>query len=295
MEIRQLKYFLSVAECGSFTEASRRCYLSQSALSQQIKALEDELKTRLLERTPHHVVLTESGRELLPLARQVLQSVDDCRLRMSELGDMLCGVLNLGLTPSLEPYVRRAMLRFMKLHPKVLLNVWYKTIPELMTMLREGALDVAFTIKGDEEEWLESTALMSYRLCAFMRDTHPLANRERLSLKDLRGQPLILPERALRLRNALEDYLGLETDGLLVRASVNDPAAILNLVRSSNCITILSERTAGDCDELHVVTIDELSQPVMNYAHMLRGSHHKRSALEFVRLTSQVTREYGQW
>lgn len=295
MEIRQLKYFLAVTESGSFTEASHRCYLSQSALSQQIKALEEELKTRLLERTPHHVELTESGRELLPLARQVLQSVEDCQLRMSELSNMLCGVLNLGLTPSLEPYVRKAMLRFMKLYPKVMLNVWYKTIPELMSMLREGNLDVAFSIKNEAEERFESTALMSYRLCAFMRDTHPLSNREQLSLRDLRGQPLILPERALRLRNALEDYLGLEADGLMVRASVNDPGAILNLVRSSNCITILSERTARDCDELRAVPISELSQPVVNYAHMLRGSHHKRSALEFIRLTSLAAREYGQW
>lgn len=291
MEIRQLKYFVGIAECGSFSEASRRFYLSQSAISQQIKALEEELKTSLFIRNPHHMELTESGQMLLPLAQRVLQNVQDCTDRMTDIGKMLCGQLNIGLTHSLEPYIRKTMIRFMKLYPNVQLCIFYKTIPELIEMLRSNQLDLAFSIKVEnEEDWVESTPFVEYHLCAFMRDTHPLANRSILSFADIRPQSLILPERSLRNRNAIEDFLSREGNEMKVRATINDAGAIMNLLRAGNYISILSERNIKGQEEICAIPIKELTNPVVNYAHLNKGVHHKRSALEFIRLAIEVAK-----
>lgn len=291
MEIRQLKYFVGIAECGSFSEASRHFYLSQSAISQQIKALEEELKTSLFIRNPHHMELTESGQLLLPLAQRVLQSVQECSDRMTDIGKMLCGQLNIGLTHSLEPYIRKTMIRFMKLYPNVQLCIFYKTIPELIKMLRSNQLDLAFSIKVEnEEDWVESTPFVEYHLCAFMRDTHPLANRSLLSFADIRPQSLILPERSLRNRNAIEDFLSKEGNEMKVRATINDAGAIMNLLRTSNYISILSERNIVGQEEICAIPIKELLPPVVNYAHLHKGVHHKRSALEFIRIAKEVAK-----
>lgn len=127
MEIRQLKYFVGIADTGRFSDASKQLYISQSAVSQQIKALEEELGTQLFVRNTHSVALTESGKELLPLARQVLRGVTACYDKISDLKGMLCGNLNIGLTYTLEPYIRETMLKYMKAYPKVQVNAHYKT------------------------------------------------------------------------------------------------------------------------------------------------------------------------
>ena len=204
MEIRQLKYFVGVAEAGSISEASRRFYLSQSAISQQIKALEDELDTALFIRTSHHLSLTESGEMLLPLARQVVKSVNDCTERMADLNDMLCGELRVGLTFSLEPYVRPVIVRFLKAFPKVRLSVYYKSIPELREMLHAHSVDMILSVDhGDvSDDSINAERVMDYKLCAIMRDTHPLASRPLLNFQDMALQHFVLPEAGIRDRNA---------------------------------------------------------------------------------------------
>lgn len=285
MDIRQLKFFVGVAEYGSFSEASRTFFISQSAISQTIKALEDELNTTLFTRTSHKVMLTESGKMLLPLARKVLNGVEECQNIMADINNVLRGELNIGLTHSLEPYVTRAMARFMRLYPNVMLNVKYCTIPELIHQLRNGELDLAFSIKVEgEEDWVDSTPVMSYKLCAIMRDTHSLASRSELTFKDLELQPLVLPESSQRSHNAVESFLNKEGNNLRVRAVVDSPWAILNLLRHTNCICILSEHTVRGNEDLTSVPIRELAAPVTTYAHMRKDGHRKKSAETFLDL-----------
>ena len=292
MELRQLKYFLAIAGSGSFSEASRRCCLSQSAISQQIKVLEDELGARLFERTSHRIALTESGEVLLPLAHQIVKGAEECKKRVADVSSLLTGELTIGLTPSLESYVRWAMLRFMKLYPRVRLNVKYKTIPELIQLMRNRQLDMALSIiVEDDVSWVESEPVMEIRMFAVMRNTHPLARRASLSFKDLRQQPIVLPEDGLQNRNAVERFLCDEADGLNVRAVVNDACALLQLIKYNNCITIMSERSAQNISELTVVPIDELQEPHVFYAHFLKGAYRKRSATVFLEMLKQVVRE----
>lgn len=283
MELRQLNFFVAIAETGSFTEASRRCFLTQSAISQQIKLLEDELRTSLFVRSPHGIFLTESGKMLVPLAKKVLSGVDNCKTCMAELNGMLCGELSIGLTYSFEPYIRRTVAQFLRKYPKVHLNIFYKTIPELIRMLRAGELDMAFSIKVEgEEDWVDSVPVAEYRCCAVMRDTHPLANYEILTFKDLERQSLILPESSQGDQNAIEYFLGKSASELNIRATINDPCAILNQLKISNCICILSEHSIDGVDELRAVPIYELSAPVTNYVHTLKKSYRKKAVDAFL-------------
>lgn len=285
MELRQLKYFDAIATCGSFSEASRRCFISQSAISQQIRLLEEELKTELFTRTSHRVALTESGEAMLPLVRKVLEGVDACQQRVGEFNGMLSGELSVGLTYSLEPLLRKTVMAFLRTYPHVRLNIHYKTIPELITLLRNGQLDMAFGIRvRGEEERFDSVSVCEYRLCAVMRREHPLAGRQQLTFDDLKHQKLILPEQGIRGNNAVERFLSDEADVLQVRAVINDPCAIMNLLRQTNCVSILTDQMAEGDAGLCAVPIAELSQSFVYYCHFQKGVYRKRAATAFLKL-----------
>ena len=288
MDIRQLQYFVGIADTGRFSEASRMLFVTQSAVSQQIKLLEEELGTQLFVRQPHCAVLTESGRELLPLAKKVLRGVTECRSRISELKGLLCGTLNIGLTYSLEPYIRETMLSFMSGHPKVKVNAYYKGLSDLLRMLKDYEIDIMFSMMPTSpHEFITSIPLTEYRLAAIMRKSHPLAKKEVLHFADLLPHKLILPEKGLRDRNAIESFIHAETGELNVVSLISDVNAIMNILQESNYISILTEHTIKNCPQLCNVPIDELSKPIQIYAHFNNTTLRKHSADAFVDMLRQ--------
>lgn len=282
MELRQLKYFVGIAETGRFSDASKALFISQSAVSQQIKALEEELGTQLFVRQPHSVALTESGQELLPLARRVLRGVTDCYERISDLKGMLCGELNIGLTFTLEAYVRDAMLRFLKEYPKVQINAHYRTYRELLKNLRDGEIDIMMSMMPiSDHEFCESHHFGDYRLVAVMRDNHPLAKKEKLTFADLQPHSMILPEKGIRDRNIIESYIHKETGQLNIRSLINDASAMMNIIQESNLIGIIAEHAINNRPLLRTVPIEDLSEPIKVYCHFNRDIPRKHAAEVF--------------
>lgn len=293
MEIRQLRYFVGIADAESFSEASKHLFISQSAISQQIKALEEELDTPLFIRNTHSVTLTESGQYLLPLARKVLQNVKECEDCISDIKGLLRGELNIGLTYSLEPYVREAVLSFMKQHPYVQVNVHYKNLPELLQRLRNQEIDMMLSMMPTSpHDFAESTPILQYRLGAVMRKTHFLAKKESLSFEDLKQQCFILPEKGIRDRNAIESYIHAETGTLKIRSLINDANAILNILQESNYVSILAEHIVRNRPSLCFIPIEQLSAPVQVYAHRHCNAPKKRSFDIFLKLLRETPAYY---
>src|SRR5437867_11208664 len=120
MEIHQLRYFVAIAEEGSFSQAAEREHVSQPSLSQQIHKLEAELNQQLFDRLPRAVVLTEAGRSLLGYARQILTGIADARRSVAALEQEVAGRLSVGAVPSIALYVLPRLIRlFQQRYPKV--------------------------------------------------------------------------------------------------------------------------------------------------------------------------------
>lgn len=288
MDIRQLQYFVGIAETGRFSEASRQLFVTQSAVSQQIKLLEEELGTQLFVRQAHSVALTESGQELLPLAKKVLRGITECRDRISDLKGLLCGTLNIGLTYSLEPYIRETMLAFMTKYPKVKVNAYYKSLTDLLRMLKDHEIDIMFSMMPTSpHEFVNSVPLTEYRLAAIMRKNHPLAKKEMLRFHDLLPHKLILPEKGLRDRNAIESFIHADTGELNVVSLISDVNAIMNILQESNYVSILTEHTIKSNPQLCCVPIEELSKPIPIYAHFNNTILRKHSVDVFVEMLKE--------
>lgn len=294
MDIRQLQYFVGIAETGRFSEASKMLFVTQSAVSQQIKLLEEELGTQLFVRQAHSVMLTESGRELLPLAKNVLNGVVECHNRISDLKGLMCGTLNIGLTYSLEPYVRETMLAFMTRYPKVRVNAYYKSLGDLLRMLKDHEIDIMFSMMPTSpHDFAESTPILEYRLAAIMRKSHPLASRKILRFSDFLPHKLILPEKGLRDRNAIESFVHAKTGDLNVVSLINDVNALMNMLQESNYISILTENIIKNNPQLCSVEIEELSKPIQIYAHTNNTTLRKHSADMFIEMLLQSRSLYA--
>lgn len=289
MEARQLRYFVTVAETLSFSEAARRHCLSQSALSQQIRALEDELHIPLFTRNTHQVVLTEGGQLLLQYARTTINSFDDCLARINDLNALQCGNLNIGLTASHEYFIRETGIEFLKSYKNIKTTVCYSTIDNLMQKLRAHELDMVFSVMPSGNiDGLDYEYLLDYKLCAIMRSSHPLACRNSLSFDDIRSQMLVLPENDVRDNNALQRLIGVNTGQLNICATINDINAILNLVQDTDIISFLTPQSIIGHSHLKAVDVTELSTPVKSYVFFANDSYRKVAALKLLQIFKDI-------
>ena len=251
MEIRQLRYFVRMAQTLNFSEAARSLYVSQSTLSQQIKSLEDELGTVLFQRDSHSVSITEGGEMLLPLAIQTLQDSEACKAQMNDLKELLTGELNIGVTYSFSHILTETVKNFVREYPGVKLNIFYRNMAELMEVLRHREVDLVLAFKPDQPyEEIESSCLFGDKLSVIMRRDHPLADRESISLEELKRHRLAIPAKGLQARNALEKYICIERSGLNVSLEINEANILLDIVQNTNLLTMLSDASVRGRDFL---------------------------------------------
>jgi len=288
MELRQIRYFLKVAELLNFSEASKALFITQSTLSQQIRQLENEFDTILFERNSHEVSLTEAGQQFMRYARKVIIDVDDCTQKMDDLKNMLTGELNIGVTFTFSPLLTETVLEFMKLYPHVRLNVFYKTMSELMDMLQRREVDFVLAFKPtDRNDKIESHVLFNNHLSVVVSEQHSLAKRKSLTLDDLAPYDAAMPARGLQARNSFDDMIHSENSKLKIRVELNDVSILLKLIKQSKLVTILAEATIHDEDGLVAIPLEMAGNDMEGCIHLLKQAYVKNSAREFYRLLSQ--------
>ncbi|MGY3038706.1 DNA-binding transcriptional LysR family regulator [Rhodanobacter sp. TND4EL1] len=202
-DLRQLRYFVAVAEELSFTRAALRLHLSQPPLSQQIRALEEDLEVRLLERTKRHVSLTEPGRVFLEQARQILAKADEARSQVTAAAAGYSGQLRLAysVSVSFHPALPQALLRYGQIAPKVALQLSEMYTEPQFAALLAGQIDVGFV----RDEPANPLTARSIRLNVIDREPlllalptgHPLAGRSSLHLAEVAGDSFVSQPRQL--------------------------------------------------------------------------------------------------
>lgn len=193
MEIHQLRYFIAVAEEGSFSHAAEREHVSQPSLSQQILKLEAELNQQLFDRLPRSVVLTEAGTHLLHYARQILSGIADARQAMAELEHEVAGRLSVGAIPSIAVYVLpRLIRRFQQQYPKVTFELFEDTTDKLAQRLEDATLDVALATAGYEAPALAHYPLGKEPLLLLVPEKHRLARKKTIKWSELASEKFLL-------------------------------------------------------------------------------------------------------
>lgn len=196
MELRQLRYFVAVAEELSFTRAAARLHMAQPPLSQQIAGFEAELGMPLFHRTTRRIELTSVGRELLPEARAIVESVERfaqraAARRRGELGELKLSVISGLATSQLAELLRG--FRHQNPGLKVTLEV-HPSIWQLQAF-HESTLDAGFlSLPKDQLVGFQALQVLEGRMSLAVPKTHRLVDREKVEWEDLRGEPMIWVE-----------------------------------------------------------------------------------------------------
>jgi LysR family transcriptional regulator, transcription activator of glutamate synthase operon len=195
MELRQLRYLVTLADERHFTRAAARLHIAQPALSQQIRRLEDELGIALVDRTTRHVALTAAGERLVARARRALAEVEAATAELSELSGIRTGRVVIGAMRSTGPFDLSALLAaFHARHPGVELVVREEPSEVMLQHLHADALDVAFLAVNrlDAGPDIQLHPLLSEPLVALLAPGHRLAGRRRLDMAELRDERFVV-------------------------------------------------------------------------------------------------------
>lgn len=202
MNIRDLKYLVAIAEHHHFGKAAESCFVSQPALSMQLKKLEKILGVQLIERTNKSVFLTEIGKEITQQARDILSRVDEMREFANQSTDPFSGELRLGVIPTLAPYLLpHIMPGITKIFPKLTLYLLEETTSNLLTKLSQGKLDAALLALPLIDEDYSTLPLFEEEFLLAVPANHVLAKRKIIKLSDIENKTLLLLEDGHCLRD----------------------------------------------------------------------------------------------
>ena len=223
MEIRVLRYFLEIARAGSMTRAAETLHISQSALSKQIKELEQELGKKLFHRGSTTLTLTEEGMLLRKRAEDILDMVDKTTDEFKALGEITGGEVRIGCAESYQiKYLARAIRSFRENYPLFRYHLTSGNTEQVIERLDKGLIDFAAIVEPPNLErynYLEMPGTNLWGLV--MLKTDPLAHKEQICFEDLATLPLICSEQGLK--HDIAGWCGEKTDMLHISGTVNLP------------------------------------------------------------------------
>lgn len=300
MDFRQLEMFLAVAEQASFTRASERLYVAQSAISRQIALLEDELGEKLFKRFSKKVYLTPAGETLLLYARRIFQEIKNAKLEISGFSNLERGQVRIAAGLIAGMYLLPpALEKFKLLYPKVELTMVTGSTETLLAKLRHNELDLGvFTLPIQAPE-LQVIPLPAEEMVVVTSAKHPaLAKKKSLNVAELEKHPLILFPQAAYTRRALDSFFREAHITPQILMEADNVELIKPLVRINLGITIIPLRAVREevrRGELHYLTIQGRKLAREQGLVLHKADHLPKVLAELIRLIREEQDDSPKW
>jgi DNA-binding transcriptional LysR family regulator len=250
MDLRQLSYFVAVAEEGQFTRAATRVSVAQPAVSAQIGRLESELGEPLFHRDRRLVRLTAAGEALLPHARAALTAAENGRDEIASLRDLLHGRLRVGVSGPVDHRFAEALGDFHRAHPAVEIAVTQEQNEPLLEGVAKGDFDAAIVGVGAQilPPGICTRVVATEPLVLAVRRGDPLSHRRSVTLARLRQQPMITLVRGSGLRTVLENACREAGFVPRITAEASDLGSLVELALEGLGVAILPSSAAQGAD-----------------------------------------------
>lgn len=281
MNLKQLEYFVSVAELGSFSKAARALNIAQPALSRQVRALETDLREPLLLRNGRGVALTEAGQRLLDHGNAILQHVAHARDDMGAKRGEPVGRIAIALPPSISRQLTLPLIdAFKRELPKAQLVVVEGLSAHIAEWIATGRVDLGLLYNPQALPLLEVTPILEEPLCLVMQETRPRRARARplspLPLRELPAYALVVPEREHAFRRLLESQATLGGVKLNVAWEVSSIPSIIDLVCAGYGHAVLAASAVAASGRADELAVRPLSEPRLLSVLCLAVSANKR-------------------
>jgi DNA-binding transcriptional LysR family regulator len=246
MDFDQLTTFMEVAKLGSFSRAGQKVFRSQSAVSAQIRQLEQEYGDRLLDRSGKDVTLTPAGRVLFAYAERLLQMRDESLLAVADQGASPRGTLSIGANEATCLYVLPDVFaKFSSLYPGVQISIYRNFSYKIVEKLENGALDVGIVTLPVKSSSLKTHAIYRDQLMVMVSPQNPLAKHEVVSVAEVAKQPLLLPKTGYS-RRLMDKLFRPYAAQLQIRMELPSVGMINSFVAAGLGVSLISASFARD-------------------------------------------------
>jgi LysR family nitrogen assimilation transcriptional regulator len=303
MELRQLEYFIAIAETGAFSRAAIRLGIAQPVLSRQIKALEQELGTELYHRNGRGIVLSEAGKLLEQHARGVVETTAGAKRAIHSLGTTPSGRVVIGMPPSVGAILTAPIVKqFRGEFPRVFLGVMEGFSGHVLEWLTTGRIDVAVLYNAPRTSALAADPLLTDELYLLGPVSDPAgAGDGTVAAARLAQIPLILPSRPHGLRVLIDDFLADAGVAPNVQVEIDAMHSTLSLVEGGMGYTILSYSSAHAAIEAGRIRFWQIVLPTMTRSLLVATSTQRpmtkaaRALVGFVRRQVDLLVAEGRW
>lgn len=242
-DLHKLQIFAQVAQAGSFSGAAERLFMSQPAVSQHMKELEEALGVQLFRRGRRGVTLTAEGRTLLDYTQRIFALAAEAEGAVLNVAKLADGQLNVGATPGISTYLLPEWVHnFQTRYPQLTVTTITATTPEIAAQLINGQLDLGFIegeLNSDDASRLHARVLCEVPQLVLVGPKHPFWSRPHIALKDLDGQTFVMRQPGSQSRRWLDDILNAHRAQPRIAAEFDNPEAIKRLVIGSVAIGVL--------------------------------------------------------
>ncbi|HPL79469.1 MAG TPA: LysR substrate-binding domain-containing protein [Burkholderiaceae bacterium] len=298
MDLKQLEYFVRVAELGSFTRASIALDIAQPALSRQVRLLEVELRQNLLVRNGRGAAPTEAGKLLLEHARGILHQVERAREELGRVRGALAGRVAIGLPPSLARVLTVPLTRaFRQQMPDAQLSISEGLSVTMQEWLVNGRLDIAVLYNAQPATGIEATPLVDEDLMLVQPRPPGLPEDPPpppITLQEVARLPLVIPSRPNAIRMHVEAEMAAIGCRPTIALEIDGVSAILDLVADGAGQAILSRNAVASSVKPSAFTVRAIGQPPLRTRLSLATSSARpatltqQATMELVRATAQA-------
>ncbi|MEW9676025.1 selenium metabolism-associated LysR family transcriptional regulator [Lentibacillus sp. L22] len=247
MNYERLKTFIAVAEKKSFSEAAKILYVTQPTITSQVKALEEELNTKLFERTTKKVAMTQSAHILLKFAKEIVRLSDSAQKEISQMESTINGDLRVGCSLTVGEYILPEFLkRFKDAFPHVRMSVEIANSHHIVENIKDQVIDVGLIETPIEDQKIVSDPILEDELVLITKPDYFSSHELQISQEKLREVPLIIREQGSGTRSVVDHYLkqaGLSLDDLNVVMELGSTEAIKSAVESGLGVSFISKNT----------------------------------------------------
>lgn len=294
MNLKQLEYFVHVAELGSFSKAARVLDVAQPALSRQVRALETDLRETLLLRNGRGARLTEAGKRLFEHSVGILQQVAHARADIGARRDELVGRVVVGLPPSMGRQLTVPLIdAFRRELPRARLAIVEGLTAHIAEWIATGRVDLALLHNPEAAPELEITPILDEVLCLVQpaaRARRPRRDSAPLPLRELGDFPLVVPDRAHAIRRLMETQAALAGFKLDIAWEVSSIPSIVDLVCAGYGHAVLSAGAVAASGRAAELSIRPLGDPPLRSVLCFAVSANRRTT-PLARRVADILRE----
>lgn len=262
MDFRKLEYFIAAVEHGSFTKAAQVCFVSQTAMSQQIAAMEQELDFLLFDRSGYRPTLTRAGKAFYESSKQIIADYQQAVEKAKALNNGFSGSLRIGISGPVEKrFLPEVLSKFVAWHPEANLELCELSFRKLSEKIRNSEIDIMFGLANEIEIYpqIEITTLFTSTLCVIVSTSHPWHDRAEVYGNELKSEKLIIFSKTYGPKYHESFFKSCELDGFEpnILKEVDNFDELILLVSANKGVAIISEEVLTEASGIHQIKLKE--------------------------------------